>query len=165
LWASTISMPRKEEDLNGSYLGLPELQHHPMVQHTAQDQHRSSRLRGAGISSGLLTLKKVHLGPRNDVDASRQALSSSRTGNNEWVRTTMNCRRLGAIHPLYPNLSQLPVPRFPPRFPPVSRRKLRLQLLCGWAHELVAVLLLALAGTALAGNWDPVSRHQVSPQA
>lgn len=35
----------------------------PMVQHTAQDQHRRSRLRGAGISSGSLTLKKVHLGP------------------------------------------------------------------------------------------------------
>ncbi len=43
-----ISMPRTREDIDGSYLGLPQLQHHPVVQHTTQTQRRSSRccLRG-----------------------------------------------------------------------------------------------------------------------
>ena len=28
----------ESEDIDGSYLGLPQLQHHPVVQHTAQDR-------------------------------------------------------------------------------------------------------------------------------
>src|ERR1700677_1510639 len=36
-----ISMPRTRKDIDGSYLGLPQLQHHSVGQHTTQAQCRS----------------------------------------------------------------------------------------------------------------------------
>src|ERR1700719_1210321 len=43
MWTPTVSMPGTKEDIDGSYLGLPQLQHHPVVQHT-QAQCHSRRL-------------------------------------------------------------------------------------------------------------------------
>jgi adenine-specific DNA glycosylase len=45
MWTSPVSMPWTREGLDGSYLGLPQLQHHSLVQHTTQAQccrHSSS---------------------------------------------------------------------------------------------------------------------------
>ena len=41
MWTPTISMPGTKEDIDGGYLGLPQLQHHPVAQHTAQAQCHS----------------------------------------------------------------------------------------------------------------------------
>jgi hypothetical protein len=41
MWTSAISMPRTRKGIHGSYMGLPQLQHHPVVQHTPQTQCRS----------------------------------------------------------------------------------------------------------------------------
>jgi hypothetical protein len=41
---AAVSMPGKKQNIDGSYLGLSKLKHHPLVQHTAQNQCYGYRL-------------------------------------------------------------------------------------------------------------------------
>src|ERR1039458_6060549 len=90
LWAPAISMPRKKEDINGSYLGLPQLQPHPVVQHTAQDHRRNCKscLSGSVQPSRPITLKralpcKVHT-PRFTTAFALLARAAHRGMSNRW---------------------------------------------------------------------------------
>jgi hypothetical protein len=44
MWTAAVSMPGKKQSVDGGYLGLSQLQHHLLVQHTPQNQCYGYRL-------------------------------------------------------------------------------------------------------------------------
>src|SRR5271156_6214331 len=116
MWTPAISMPGTKQHVDGSYLGLPQLQHHSLGQHTTQAQCRSN---GCCINGHKNSLK-----PPLAENLHREALYRVRIfGTRTYPRlyadeetfgqTRPNGRLIGAIL----NLSQLPVPQIPPQIP------------------------------------------------
>jgi hypothetical protein len=98
MWSAAVPMPRTREDIDGSNLGLSQLQHHPVVQYTAQAQCRRhclgrwrSKLDQSTIAETICIVHRAN---------SRCSPISGHDGIARWIRSD--------LHNSQSNFSQLP---------------------------------------------------------